>query len=57
MLPKRFPYRVELKRNAALLRAEERAKRGDHGQILELGLRGHSHCREAEKLRIKVQNS
>ena len=34
--------------------AEEREKRGDPGQLARLESEGHGHCREATKLRKKL---
>ncbi len=47
----------ENKRIFAELRKQEREDRGDFGQLEKLEAEGHGHCREAVKLRTKLEES
>ena len=52
-----FPKRVDNRRAEAKLRNEERAKRGDAGQLARLEASGHGHCKEASVLRERQSRS
>jgi len=45
----------ENRRMFAELRQQERDERGDFGQLEKLEAEGHGHCREAVRLRIKLE--
>jgi len=45
-----FPKRIDNRRAEAKLRNEERAKRGDKGQLERLISKGFGHCKEAKRL-------
>ena len=49
-----FRERCTKRQEFAVEQADERKKRGDAGQLSRLEALGHGHCREAEKLRQKL---
>jgi len=49
-----FPKRVDSRRAEAKLRNEERAKRGDAGQLKRLTDKGYGSCKEAMKLSARL---
>jgi hypothetical protein len=50
------PYltRKDERKAEAAERQAEREKRGDAGQLKKLEREGHSHCKEAKRLRVKL---
>jgi hypothetical protein len=52
-----FPENQKVRREEAAQRAAEREKRGDAGQLKRLEQRGFGECREAKRLRQKLQAS
>lgn len=51
---KQFKERIRERQEQAAEIAAAREKRGDAGQLARLEANGHGHCREAEKLRKKL---
>lgn len=49
-----FPDNQKKRREEALVRVAERDQRGDSGQLKQLEQRGFGECREAKRLRQKL---
>lgn len=47
----------KLRQEAAMQRQALRDKRGDKGQLEKLEKEGHGHCKEAKRLRAKLNDS
>lgn len=54
---KNFPNRVKARQEEALTRNNERATRGDQGQLNQLKAKGLGECREAQRLQKKLEQS
>lgn len=54
MTGKHGPQRRKEKLAGVVERQEARKARGDEGQLSRLIAQGHEHCKEFERLRIKV---
>ncbi len=58
-MPSRMNFRSRRKKRQedAVEMAAEREKRGDAGQLSHLEAAGHGHCKEADRLRKKLNAS
>lgn len=54
---KNFPTRVEVRQIDANTRQEARNLRTDVEQLQKLTDAGHSHCKEAKRLQVRIENS